>query len=50
MEDEVKDPEQLTILRDQFDLMLLQAQVELIQKVDKLIKLLEKDDGQQEAG
>jgi hypothetical protein len=46
----MEDEERVEILRDQFDLMLLQAQVELIQKVDKLIKLLEKDDGQQEAG
>lgn len=36
------DEDLVTVPREQIDLMLLQAQIELIQRVNKLIELLEK--------
>lgn len=35
--------DQLTIPKEQFDTMLLQAQIELLQRVNRMIELLEKD-------
>lgn len=46
----MEDENLIAIPREQFDTMLLRAQIELIQRVDKLIKLLEKKDGEQEEG
>lgn len=34
--------ELVTIPKEQFDIMLLKANIELIQKVDRMIELLEK--------
>lgn len=46
----MEDEDFTVIPRHQFDTILLRAQVELLQRVNRLIEILEKEHGQQETG